>query len=120
MNLIVGQDGVHHIINLSSLIARLVGGKGEPELATSWRPIGPEDGSWAELLSVSPTIIHTFPLPELPLGAASVLGPMLRSRRVHFLFMSVWTVEEPGQRARLAHAAFAFLSANPRHRSLFL
>jgi glycosyltransferase involved in cell wall biosynthesis len=106
--------------NLTSFIARLAGKKNAPESAISWRPKTLEDGTWAELLSVSPTVIHTFPLPALPLGAASELGPMMRRRRVYFLIMSAWALEEPGQSERLAHVGKAYLRDHPKHRLIFL
>jgi glycosyltransferase involved in cell wall biosynthesis len=114
------RDGVRHIRNLTIFIKRLVGGKGELGLTSSWHPEGPDYGTWAELLSLSPTIVHTFPLPGLPLGAASVLGPLLRRHRAHFLIMSPWSLEGPGQSARLGRATTDYLRDHPKHRLIFL
>lgn len=93
----------------------------EPSVPASIRPANDLGaGAWAELLSASPTIIHTFFGAELPLGAASVIGPMLRDRPVHFLIMMAWTIEEPWMNGELARIAAAYLADHPLHRLTLL
>jgi glycosyltransferase involved in cell wall biosynthesis len=88
--------------------------------ALSWVAADPDSGTWAELLSISPTIIHSFPLPGVPLGAASTLGPALKHQLTHFLIMSAWTLEQWGQSTQLAHIAKSYLNDHPKHRVTFL
>jgi hypothetical protein len=105
---------------LSSFIRKLAGGKGLGRRALSWIPTDPNGGSWAELLSVSPTVIHTVPSPGFPLGAASTLGPILRRRPAHFLVMHSWTLEQRGQSERLARIAASYLRVHQKHQLIFL
>lgn len=57
---------------------------------------------------------------DFPLGAASVIGPILRRRRVHFLVMPCWTIEQSGYSKGLAQIAAAYLTDHPRHQLTFL
>ena len=80
----------------------------------------PDGGSWAELLSTAPTIIHVWPSAGFPLGAASAIGPILRHRPVHFLVMPCWTIEQTGQSEFLAQTAASYLNDHPKHQVTFL
>jgi hypothetical protein len=91
-----------------------------PKIPPIWAPIDPQQGSWAELLSASPIIIHTLPSGSHPLGAASVVGPMLRDRPIHFLVMACWTIEPPPSNAKLARIATAYLASHLLHKLIFL
>jgi glycosyltransferase involved in cell wall biosynthesis len=86
----------------------------------AWAPPDPAAGSWAEILSLAPTIIHAWPSVEFPLGAASAVGPLLRERSAHFLVMPTSTVELAGTRAWLAGNARSYLADHPRHAVTFL
>ena len=88
--------------------------------APIWAAHDPDAGGWAELLSISPTIIHTSFSSGFPLGAASVVGPLLRDRAAHFLVMMTWSLEQPELSRDLARVAKAYLADHPRHRITFL
>jgi glycosyltransferase involved in cell wall biosynthesis len=105
---------------LSNFIKQFIVGNGQPRPAPSWIAEDPKAGSFAELLSTSPTIIHAWPSTGFPLGAASALGPILRHGRVHFLLMPTWTLEQPGKSEALAQIAASYLRAHPRHKLTFL
>ncbi len=85
-----------------------------------WVPADPDAGAWAEILSISPTIIHSFPTQAFPLGAASAVGPALADRPVHFLLMPAWSLEVPGASAFLDRVARSYLADHPRHTLTFL
>lgn len=106
-----------------SALARLFnrfGSKARQRPAPSWTPVDPNGSTWAELLSTTPTIIHTLPSVWFPLGAASAVGPLLKRRRVHFLIMLSWTVEPPGSSEALAKRAASYLTDHPKHILAFL
>jgi hypothetical protein len=88
--------------------------------APIWAAHDPDASTWAELLSISPTIIHTSFSSGFPLGAASVVGPLLGDRAVHFLVVMSWSLERPRSNQRLARKATAYLADHPRHRITFL
>lgn len=85
-----------------------------------WAQDNPNAGSWAEWLSISPTIIHVWPSIGFPLGAASAVGPRLRDHPVHFFVMPAWSIEPPGRSDNLARIAAAYLAEHPRHRLTFI
>lgn len=85
-----------------------------------WAARDPNAGSWAELLSSSPTIIHVWPSLGLPLGAASTLGPLLRDRAAHFLVMPAWSIEPPGSSEQLSRITAAYQHDHPRHQVTFI
>ncbi|MFO1058506.1 MAG: glycosyltransferase [Dongiaceae bacterium] len=85
-----------------------------------WAPVDPAASTWAEILSLHPTIIHVWPSVEFPLGAASAVGPLLRRRDAHFLVMPTSTLELAGTRSWLAGTARSYLADHPRHRLTFL
>jgi len=85
-----------------------------------WAAADAAGSTWAEILSISPTIIHVWPSIGFPLGAASAVGPLLRKRSAHFLVMPAWTLEQPGSSAALAAIARSYLVDHPRHRLTFL
>jgi glycosyltransferase involved in cell wall biosynthesis len=85
-----------------------------------WQPADRTAGTWAEILSLSPTILHVWVSAGFPLGAASVVGPLLRERHAHFLVMSAGTIEQPGSSAALAAVARSYVADHPRHRLTFL
>jgi glycosyltransferase involved in cell wall biosynthesis len=86
----------------------------------SWAPPGSAESTWAEILAVSPTILHVWPSIEFPLGAASAVGPLLRERYVHFLVMPTSSLEPPGESSALALKARSYLADHPKHRVTFL
>ncbi|THD64008.1 MAG: glycosyltransferase family 1 protein [Bradyrhizobium sp.] len=88
--------------------------------AAIWAAPDPSASTWAELLSVSPTIIHTSFSTGFPLGAASALGPLFRDRAVHFLVMMSWSLEQPRSSEGLAQKAAAYLIDHPLHTVTFL
>jgi glycosyltransferase involved in cell wall biosynthesis len=92
----------------------------QPRPAPIWLPKDPNGSTWAELLSISPTIIHVLPSSEFPLGAASAVGPTLRDHPIHFLVMPAWTIEEPGSSKSHAKIAASYLIDHPRHELTFL
>jgi glycosyltransferase involved in cell wall biosynthesis len=91
-----------------------------PMQAPIWAAPDPNASTWAELLSISPTLIHTSFSIGFPLGAASTLGPLLRDRAAHFLVMLAWSREDPGSSQQLARIAAAYLVDHPRHQVTFL
>lgn len=111
---------MHQISKLSKFMPGLFRNADAPQSVRPWAAIDPNGGSWAELLSISPIIIHTFPLPEMPLGAASIIGPMLRDRPAHFLIMACWSLEEGDQSTQLARIGAEYLVDHPKHRLTFL
>lgn len=86
----------------------------------AWTAENPDASNWAEILSVSPTIIHTWLSLGFPLGAASAIGPGLWGRAVHFLIMPSSTLEEPGSSTNLAKIATSYLVDHPGHELTFL
>jgi glycosyltransferase involved in cell wall biosynthesis len=88
--------------------------------ARSWIATGSDREGWAELLSASPTIIHTLPSGGSPLGAASHIGPTFKHRPVHFLIMPSWTIERPRASQQFAGIASLYLSDHLKHRITFL
>ena len=84
--------------------------------APVWAAPDPDAGTWAEVLSISPTIIQTSFSTGFPLGAASVVGPLLRDRAAHFLVMLAWSIESPQSSGTLARDAAAYLVDHPLHR----
>jgi len=103
-----------------SFTSKFVGETNQPWPAPSWMGTDPDGGSWAELLSTAPTIIHVWPSAGFPLGAASAIGPILRHRPVHFLVMPCWTIEQTGQSEFLAQTAASYLNDHPKHQITFL
>ena len=79
----------------------------------------PNSEAWAEPLSTSPTIIHTLPAGDLPLGAVGAVGPILKRRPAHFLVMPSWTLEQGGSETA-AQIAASYLADHPQHRLTFL
>lgn len=76
---------------------------------------------YGELLSTSPIIIQAFcPMFRLPLGVASVVGPILGKIPAHIIIMLSWTIEPPGHCARLARIATSYLKDHPTHKLTFL
>jgi glycosyltransferase involved in cell wall biosynthesis len=90
------------------------------QLAPIWAAQDPDASVWAELLSASPIVIQTFFGTEFPLGAASVIGPMLRDRPAQFLIMMMWTIEDPWMHEDLARKAAAYLADHPQHKLTLL
>ncbi len=88
-----------------------------PTLARApiWAAPDPNASTWAEVLSISPTVIQTSFSTGFPLGAASVVGPLLRDRAAHFLVMLAWSIENPQSSENLARIAAAYLADHPRH-----
>jgi glycosyltransferase involved in cell wall biosynthesis len=106
---------------LSTIIARVANRRRALQKAADWVATDPAGGvGGAELLSISPTIVHTFPGPVFPLGAASVLGPRLRRAPVHFLLAASWTLELEGQSERLANIAKSYTQEHSRHHLTFV
>lgn len=91
-----------------------------PKQPPIWAPPDPDAGTWAEVLSITPTIIHTFVSTGFPLGAASVVGPLLRDRAAHFLVMLAWSLESPRSNEDVARVTAAYLADHPRHHVTFL
>jgi glycosyltransferase involved in cell wall biosynthesis len=103
---------------LSTLVARVANGR--VRNAADWVATDPAGGAWAELLSISPTIVHTLPVPKIPLGAASILGPRLRRGPAHFLLTPQWTLELEGKSERLASIAKSYTREHSRHHLTFV
>jgi glycosyltransferase involved in cell wall biosynthesis len=91
-----------------------------PAQAPIWAAQDPDGSTWAELLSISPIVIQGWPSIGFPIGAASVIGPLLRGRPAHFLTMLAWSIEKPGSSKRLAGVAAAYLADHPLHKVTFL
>ena len=108
-----------HMSTPSKSIEQPIVAKGQPRPAPSWVATGPNRGTWAELLSTSPTIIHTLPANDLPLGAVGAVGPILKRRPAHFLVMPSWTLEQGGSETA-AQIAASYLADHPRHELTFL
>ena len=88
--------------------------------APIWAAPDPNAGAWADLLSISPTIIQTSFSIGFPIGAASAVGPVLRDRAAHFLVMPNWSLEPPGYSENLARITAAYLADHPQHKITFL
>jgi glycosyltransferase involved in cell wall biosynthesis len=86
-----------------------------PSRTPIWAAADPNAGTWAEVLSISPTIIQASFSNGFPLGAASVVGPLLRDRAAHFLVMLAWSIENPRSSENLARIAAAYLADHPQH-----
>jgi glycosyltransferase involved in cell wall biosynthesis len=88
--------------------------------APLWAADDPNSGTWAETLSISPPMFHVWPSTGFPVGAAGVIGPILREFPAHFLVMPAWTIEPPELNEELSRAAAAYLADHPRHKIAFL
>jgi hypothetical protein len=107
-------------MDLIKLFGRLAARAKPPWAAPIWNAEDPNGSTFAELLSISPTIFHVWPTLGFPFGAAGTLGPLLKDRPVHFLVMPSWSIEGPGESERLAKIAAAYLLDHPQHRLTFL
>ena len=77
-------------------------------------------GTWASLLSLQPTVIGSWPTDGLPLGIASVVGPLLCHRPVDFLIFPTWAWELPEVARPIISAATDYVAKHPLHRLAFL
>lgn len=74
-----------------------------------------------EILSTSPFIMQAiFPSPGFPLGAVSVAGPVLGTKRACFLVMLFWTIEPPFMFNQVTTVAGSYLRDHPDHQLIFL
>jgi len=55
-----------------------------------------------------------------PVGSASVVGPLVRDRKAHFLLMLSWTIEPPHDSRSLVDAARSYLEDHRQHQLIFL
>jgi glycosyltransferase involved in cell wall biosynthesis len=85
-----------------------------------WIANDPSAPTCFEFLSTSPIIIATVRSATLPLGAASLIGSILRNRPVHYLVMLSWTIESPESSAWLARVSNSYLNDHPKHDLIFL
>ena len=85
-----------------------------------WRPTMQEPETWSEVACLDPLILHTHPSIACPLGSASVLGPMLRDRKAHFLVAASWTMELEEKRNYFVSVMKSYLKEHPLHRITFM
>ncbi len=92
----------------------------EPDEPADWRAPGTAIGGYGDILSVDPLVILTSKSSGLPLGCASFLGPMIRSRSASFLLMQSWSMEPVPHHRQMIAAAQGYCAAHPTHRLIFL
>ena len=85
-----------------------------------WEPDDPEAGTWSEMLSSEPLVIHAWPSTGFPLGSASVIGPLVKDRVAHFLIRPAGTIEPRGSHVYVTRVARSYLADHPRHYITFL
>jgi hypothetical protein len=79
-----------------------------------------DGGTWASVLSDDPMILLVSPSTGFPLGAASVVGPLLHDRNVEIAFSPAWAWELPVVHQPLLQKARLYADAHPEHRLSFL
>src|SRR5277367_2872819 len=104
-------------LNLLRRIFRRLGLTRPPAV---WQSTDPNGSTWSEMLCVEPLIIHAMPSKGFPVGNASVIGPLVRDRRAHFLLMLPWTIEPPHDSLFLIETARSYLRDHRQHRLIFL
>jgi glycosyltransferase involved in cell wall biosynthesis len=76
---------------------------------------------YAEILSTAPLIVQAiYPSPSLPLGAASIVGPIAGGRPAHILFLLHWQIETPHELNELVDIAGAYRDDHSHHQLTFL
>ncbi len=56
----------------------------------------------------------------MPLGGMNAIGPYFKHRKIHFLLMTSWTIEQEGSSERLSNDIATYLAAHPNHQLTFL
>ena len=93
----------------------------EPSKEPLWAATSQDGFLYAEILSTVPLIVQTvYPLASLPLGAASLVEPIVGARPAHFLFLLHWQIETAYESNQLIKLAAAYLADHPAHQLTLL